>query len=87
MNASYEGIVLLHGADARGVLRIVDERGVEAAMVHLKTLDVPGQGTLIGSDGPPWKETDTVIDDGSGSVMYFDASAPYIGLVSRIPID
>ena len=87
MDASYESVVLLRGDEARTALRIVERGGPNAAMEHLKGVDVPGEGTLIGSDDHPWKETDTVFDDGSGFVLYYDAAAPYVGLVRRIAFD
>jgi len=85
MPETYESIVFLREEDAAEVLAVMETQGEKAALAQLMGYYEPGEGTIIGTKGEPWKTGDGLYREGN-FVMYYDAKAPYIALVHRIEI-
>lgn len=86
MSESYENIVLLRGEEAARAIEILEERGEDAALEHLRQWHEPGEGTLVSSREDPWKASDRRYWRGD-FVVYYDPGVPYIGLVNRISLE
>jgi len=86
MSITYESIIMLRDDEAAEPIRILRERGDQAALEHLKSWHEPGEGTLISTRSNPWKEQDHVFQDGN-YVLYCDFDEPYIGLVCTVEAD
>lgn len=80
---TFESIILLHDEDAKGVFKVMDDQGAEAAIAQLKTWHEPGQGTVISTRGTPWKDGDDTFEH-DNYVMYYNRNGMYVGLVYRI---
>ena len=81
--STYESIVLLHHQDARAVLKLLDTDGEKAAIKKLRSMHVPGEGTIVSTRGMPWNDDDQTFED-EGYVMYYNRAVGYVGLVFRI---
>ncbi len=83
MAQTYESIAFLSKEEADDTIQILRDKGEAAALEHLKRWHEPGEGTLVSTQGNPWKAHDHVYQDGDW-VMFYNFDVPYIGLVCRL---
>jgi hypothetical protein len=80
---SYQSVILLLDDDAREILELVETDGEKAALERLKSLQTPGEGTLVSTHGAPWGDKDAIFEH-EEYVMYYNQKVPYVGLVCRL---
>ena len=83
MTNTYESIAFLTRDEADEPIKILKQNGEAAALVFLKRLYEPGEGTLVSTRENPWKDHDNIYEE-EGWIMFYNLEVPYIGLVAKV---
>lgn len=83
MANTWESVVFLERTEATEAMKVLDKQGESGALEYLKQWHRPGEGTLMSTQGNPWRKHQHLYEEGSW-FLFYDLTVPYIGLVYKV---